>query len=234
MAANLCLPAVAKEPAVGDTSRCADRCSLARSRWRNYRAVDLSRTRAACQAVATSLHGSPSVSSTPGRSPSAARSESHTSARRSRAAAVASRLSRFRCGWRRATSAMTGTARRGSGRPMSSRSSSKLRIARSCSARGSCSNGLSADRPLLRLPLGRRGSTSTRLCTTSADVVQSGGRPAAPRREAGRPAGRPRQQAFAATDLQGRGRRSRIARARTCPRALAEARAVPTSRLLAR
>ena len=94
--------------------------------------------------------------------------------------------------------------------------------------------GLRADRPLLRLPLGRRGSTSTRLCTTSADVVQSGGRPAAPRREAGRPAGRPRQQAFAATDLQGRGRRSRIARARTCPRALAEARAVPTSRLLAR
>ena len=159
--------------------------------------------------------------------------EPHLSTR-SRAAAVASRLSRFRCGWRRATSAMTGTARRGSGRPMSSRSSSKLRIARSCSARGSCSNGLSADRPLLRLPLGRRGSTSTRLCTTSADVVQSGGRPAAPRREAGRPAGRPRQQAFAATDLQGRGRRSRIARARTCPRALAEARAVPTSRLLAR
>jgi len=90
-------------------------------------AVQVARSQA--QAGSTVSQVTPSASSVSGRTPRAAEGESTTRADRRRAAAVASTISRFSRGRRCETSAISGTRRRLSGKPMRSGSSRRPWIA---------------------------------------------------------------------------------------------------------
>ncbi len=93
------------------------------------------------QGIVIVRQATPSSSSTPGRTPRVLSGDSQSTAARSLPTATASRFNRFRSGCRPASFAIAGTVRRGSGNERSSRSSSRLRIARSCSSASSCANG---------------------------------------------------------------------------------------------
>ena len=85
--------------------------------------------------------------------------------------ATASRFNRLSLGSGAATSTMSGTVARGSGSPMSSLSSSRLKDRSSCSAAASCSNGPDNDRRLRPPPHDTRGSTSSSWCAVRPDAA---------------------------------------------------------------